>query len=260
MRICLVAFTLLLAAGAGAQDWPQWRGPARDGAVSGFAAPAAWPETLTPVWTADVGTGYATPLVVDGNLWQFARWGEEEVLYSLDPETGEVRWRSAYPAPFDMSPATQRHGPGPKSTPAYAAGRLFVHGMTGSVSAFDAAGGQQRLDHLPVRPVPAEQQHPLGEPFTHIGLNIALKRVRRHPGRAHLPCHQPAGRRNGAYCTRPRCRRRWAMRPAAPTASRPSVPGVAIWAAPMVIGVLGVLWKAARPRNTVLPGSNRAST
>ena len=148
MRICLQAVAVLFAAGAGAQDWPQWRGPERDGAATGFEAPATWPETLTRAWRVDVGTGYATPILVDGNLWLFARWGEEEVLYSIDPETGETRWRSGYSARFDMNPATRRHGPGPKSTPAYADGRLFVHGMTGSVTAFDASDGEQ-LWHVP---------------------------------------------------------------------------------------------------------------
>ena len=170
MRNYLPAFALLFAAGAGAQDWPQWRGPERDGAARGFEAPAAWPEALSPAWTVDVGTGYATPLLVDGNLWQFARWGEEEVLYSIDPETGEIRWRSGYAAPFDMSPATQRHGPGPKSTPAYADGRLFVHGMTGSVTAFEAAGGEQ-LWHVPgtgVEPL----YHTSASPLVHGGLVV----------------------------------------------------------------------------------------
>jgi outer membrane protein assembly factor BamB len=41
-----------------------------------------------------------------------------------------------------MNPATDPHGPGPKSTPAYADGRLFTLGMTGIVSAFDADGGE----------------------------------------------------------------------------------------------------------------------
>ena len=144
----LLAGALVLPSLAAAQDWPQWRGPARDGAASGFEAPAAWPESLTREWSVDVGTGYATPILVDGNLWLFARWGEEEVVYSIDPETGETRWRSGYAAPFEMNPATHRHGPGPKSTPAYAGGRLFVHGMTGSVTAFDAADGEQ-LWHVP---------------------------------------------------------------------------------------------------------------
>ena len=139
---------LLLPAAAAAQDWPQWRGPARDGTVSGFEAPQHWPEALTSSWRVDVGTGYATPVVVDGNLWMFARWGEEEVLYSLDPDTGETLWRSGYPAPFEMSSATRHHGPGPKSTPAYRDGRLFVHGMTGSVTGFDSVTGEQ-LWHVP---------------------------------------------------------------------------------------------------------------
>ncbi|MCY4626042.1 MAG: PQQ-binding-like beta-propeller repeat protein [Acidobacteria bacterium] len=170
MRICLPAFAVLVAAGAAAQDWPQWRGPARDGAAVGFEAPATWPETLTRAWRVDVGTGYATPILVDGNLWLFARWGEEEVLYSIDPESGEVRWRSGYAAPFEMISATQRHGPGPKSTPAYADGRLFVHGMTGSVTAFDAASGEQ-LWHVPGSPV-IPLYHTSASPLVHEGLVI----------------------------------------------------------------------------------------
>ncbi len=130
------------------QDWPQWRGPERDGRATEFDAPSAWPETLEEHWSVEVGTGYATPLVVGDTLFAFARQGEEEVLLALDPGTGEVRRRSAYPAPFDMSPATARHGPGPKATPAFAEGRIFVHGMTGSVSAFDADSGE-RLWHVP---------------------------------------------------------------------------------------------------------------
>ena len=168
MRICLPAFAVLVAAGAAAQDWPQWRGPARDGAAAGFQAPATWPETLTRAWRVDVGTGYATPILVDGDLWLFARWGEEEVLYSIDPESGEVRWRSGYPASFEMISATQRHGPGPKSTPAYADGRLFVHGMTGSVTAFDAASGEQ-LWHVPGSPV-IPLYHTSASPLVHEGL------------------------------------------------------------------------------------------
>ena len=170
MRICLPAFAVLVAAGAASQDWPQWRGPARDGAAAGFEAPATWPETLTRAWRVDVGTGYATPILVDGNLWLFARWGEEEVLYSIDPESGEVRWRSGYPASFEMISATQRHGPGPKSTPAYADGRLFVHGMTGSVTAFDAASGEQ-LWHVPGSPV-IPLYHTSASPLVHEGLVI----------------------------------------------------------------------------------------
>ena len=42
-----------------------------------------------------------------------------------------------------MNPATARHRAGPKSTPTYANGRLFAHGMNGNVTAFDADSGRQ---------------------------------------------------------------------------------------------------------------------
>lgn len=137
-----VAVTLQAAA-AGAQDWPQWRGPNRDGAIAAFREPASWPETLKQQWRVEVGTGYATPLVVGQRVYMFSRQGEEEVLSALDPATGKMLWRTAYAAPFQMSPATKRHGPGPKSTPTFANGRIFTLGMTNIVTAFDAATGKQ---------------------------------------------------------------------------------------------------------------------
>jgi outer membrane protein assembly factor BamB len=126
-----------------AQDWPQWRGPDRDGAVSSFKEPSQWPESLKQQWKVDVGLGYATPLVVGERLYLFTRQAEEEVMTALDAASGKVIWRTSYPAPFKMVGATARHGAGPKSTPAHASGRLFTLGMTNIVTAFDAASGKQ---------------------------------------------------------------------------------------------------------------------
>ena len=67
-----------------AQDWPQWRGPGRDGAISQFSEPAAWPERLTRRWQVEVGPGYATPVVVGDRVYAFARERDEEVLRALD--------------------------------------------------------------------------------------------------------------------------------------------------------------------------------
>ena len=145
LRIAAAAvFTVVLSTpGLIAQDWPQWRGPNRDGVVSSFREPAAWPDALKQQWRLEVGFGYATPLVVGQRVFMFARQGEEEVMSALDGATGKVLWRTAYAAPFQMSPATRRHGPGPKSTPTFANGRLFTLGMTNIVTAFDAATGKQ---------------------------------------------------------------------------------------------------------------------
>lgn len=126
-----------------AVDWTQWRGPNRDGVVAAFTAPAAWPDRLTQRWKVEVGLGYATPLLVGNRLYLFSRVGENETMSALDADTGRIVWQTAYPAPFTMNSAAVRHGPGPKSTPAFASGRLYSIGMTGIVTAFDAMTGRQ---------------------------------------------------------------------------------------------------------------------
>jgi outer membrane protein assembly factor BamB len=124
-------------------DWPQWRGPNRDGTIASFMEPAAWPQNLTQRWKVEVGPGYATPLVVGNRIYMFSRQGENEVMSALDPANGNVIWRTSYPAPFTMQSAAARHGPGPKSTPAFSNGRLYSIGMTGVVTSWDAATGRQ---------------------------------------------------------------------------------------------------------------------
>ena len=124
-------------------DVTQWRGANRDGVVTGFTAPATWPEQLTQRWKVEVGLGYATPIVVGNRVYAFTRQGDDEVMSGIDAASGKVLWRTAYPALFEMSSASKAHGPGPKSTPVYFNGRLYSIGMTGAVTAYDATTGKQ---------------------------------------------------------------------------------------------------------------------
>ena len=142
-----------------ATDVTQWRGANRDGAISGFTAPAAWPAQLTQRWKVDVGLGYATPIVVGNRVYVFSRQGEDEVMSALDAASGKVLWRTAYAAPFEMNSAAKVHGPGPKSTPVFFNGRLYAIGMTGAVTAFDAASGKQIWQKPAVSPVPMYTSH-----------------------------------------------------------------------------------------------------
>jgi outer membrane protein assembly factor BamB len=136
-------------------NWPQWRGPDRDGHAAGFVPPKVWPERLTPRWKTDVGLGYATPLLVGERIYMFSRQLENEVMAALDANSGKVLWQTSYPAPFKMDKAAAPHGAGPKATPAYADGRLFSIGMSGIVTAFDAATGKQlwQKPGLPAQPL-----------------------------------------------------------------------------------------------------------
>ncbi|MDP6580131.1 MAG: PQQ-like beta-propeller repeat protein [Vicinamibacterales bacterium] len=155
----LVVAALTVVPVAAGQDWPQWRGPNRDGSVAGFDMPASWPAELTQHWSVDVGFGYASPILIGDRIYQFARQGEDEVMMALDAGSGDTLWRTSYPALFDMWAATRMHGPGPKSTPAYADGRLFTLGISGIVTAFDAETGRQ-IWQRPAGPV---------EPMYHTG-------------------------------------------------------------------------------------------
>jgi len=140
-------------------DVTQWRGPNRDGVVTGFTPPATWPEQLTQRWKVDVGLGYATPIVVGNRVYAFSRQGDDEVMSGIDAASGKVLWRTAYPATFEMSSAAKSHGPGPKSTPVFFNGRLYSIGMSGAVTAYDAATGKQLWQKPGSMPLPMYTSH-----------------------------------------------------------------------------------------------------
>src|SRR6266513_1207586 len=150
--VAAAGLTAIVAGQSAAPDWPQWRGPNRDGTLTTFVEPRSWPERLTERWRLEVGTGYATPIIVANRVYVFSRQQDNEVMRAIDADSGKVVWETSYPAPFKMNPATARHGPGPKSTPTYANGRLFTLGISGIVTAFDAATGKQ-LWQKPAPPV-----------------------------------------------------------------------------------------------------------
>jgi outer membrane protein assembly factor BamB len=145
-RRCLfLAFAILCAAPAPgpalSQEWPQWRGPNRDGVVRGVTAPAKWPRALKEEWRVPVGEGVSSPVVAGGRVYLLTRQkADEEVVLCLDLHGGNQIWRSAYAAPYRLGgPA---HGfEGPRSTPAVAGGRVYTFGISGILSCLDARTG-----------------------------------------------------------------------------------------------------------------------
>jgi outer membrane protein assembly factor BamB len=126
---------------AGASDWPQWRGPNRDGLIAA-PLPAQWPATLTKRWEIAVGSGHSSPVISGNRVVVHARQGEQEVIRALDLASGKELWRAEYAAPYKVNPAAQAHGPGPKSTPAIGGGRVFTFSIGGVLSALDLATGK----------------------------------------------------------------------------------------------------------------------
>lgn len=135
--VALVALTASSRAG----DWPQWRGPNRDGRAADFKAPAAWPKELTQKWKVTVGDGVATPALVDDKLYVFTREGGAEVTRCLDAATGKQAWSDKYDAAFKGG--GDKDFPGPRSSPAVADGKVVTFGVNGTLSCLEAAGGKK---------------------------------------------------------------------------------------------------------------------
>jgi outer membrane protein assembly factor BamB len=142
-HVTVPLLTLVVAiAGVQAQDWSQWRGPARSGLTEAFTAPAAWPDRLKKVWEATVGAGHSSPVVSAGRALALSRLGEDEVVTAFDVQSGKQVWQQRYAAPYQVNSAADSHGKGPKSTPAVGGGRVVTLGIGGTLSAFDAATGK----------------------------------------------------------------------------------------------------------------------
>jgi outer membrane protein assembly factor BamB len=124
-----------------AQDWPQFRGPNRDSKVTGFKAPAKWPEKLAQQWKITVGTGDASPVLVGKNIYLHTRQGDEEVILCLEAATGKELWKNAYPCSAVTGPSASQH-PGPRSTPAISNGKIVTFGVTGIISCLEAGTGK----------------------------------------------------------------------------------------------------------------------
>jgi outer membrane protein assembly factor BamB len=153
VALCVALVTLQAATAD--ESWSQWRGPHRDGTTTRFEAPATWPQALTRRWAVTVGLGHASPVIAGTRVFVHARQDDREVVTALDLETGARAWSDAYDAPYRVNPAATGHGPGPKSTPAAGDGSLYTFGISGILSAYDAATGKVRWR---TRPVPDQPE------------------------------------------------------------------------------------------------------
>ncbi|MDA1141836.1 MAG: PQQ-binding-like beta-propeller repeat protein [Planctomycetota bacterium] len=85
-----------------AGDWPDWRGPNRDGVSTETGWLAPWPPQGPPIlWRQSLGNGYTTVTIVGDKLFtmgnQRINGSETDLVYCLNPETGEEIWKYSYP-------------------------------------------------------------------------------------------------------------------------------------------------------------------
>ena len=130
------AVWLLLAAALGAQDWPQFLGPTRDGVYAGTAPSGVG----AVVWKKEVGQGFAGPVVAQGKLILFHRVGNRETVECLDAKTGKRIWSYDYPTSYRDDFGFDE---GPRSVPTVAGGRVYTYGAEGALHCVDLATGKK---------------------------------------------------------------------------------------------------------------------
>jgi outer membrane protein assembly factor BamB len=143
VRLICLLWLLLLSRPLDARDWPQWRGPNRDGIVTKFKPPAIWPDQLKMKWSVSVGEGHASPVVVGNRVYLHSRQDDQETIACFDLRSGKRLWTDRYAAPYKPDEAAVKHGKGPHSTPVVANGKLYTLGMTGILSSYDIATGKR---------------------------------------------------------------------------------------------------------------------
>ena len=133
---------LLFPPSSPAADWPHWRGEKRDGhsAESSRFDEGGWPPG-PPLWSASVGEGSASMLVVGDTLFTMGHDGGEETVVALDVETGQTRWAQSYAASRYGRHAIgdQNFYRGPSSTPEFdpGSGLHYTLGIDGELRCWD---------------------------------------------------------------------------------------------------------------------------
>ena len=93
-----------------AADWPQWRGPNRDGISAETGLLSAWPSGgPKAVWKINgLGAGYSSFSIVNGRMYTQGQRGNQEFVMALDVKTGNKIWETPTSRNFRERSRSQR--------------------------------------------------------------------------------------------------------------------------------------------------------
>jgi outer membrane protein assembly factor BamB len=127
-----------------AADWPQWRGPGRDGHAPGKPWPASF-DALRLNWRVPLGKGYPGPIVTPERIFVVETVNDDSIaVRALDRRSGAPLWRVAWPGRGSVPFFARSNGDWVRSTPAWDGHTLYVGDMSEVLVALDADTGQVR--------------------------------------------------------------------------------------------------------------------
>jgi outer membrane protein assembly factor BamB len=138
--VSICVYLWFFPAASVAAQWPQWRGPERNGSVSAASTPA-WPSAFKRAWRVDVGEGYSSPVVSGGRVFVHSRKDPDELVTAIDLASGKVLWQSKYGSAFNKNQYATQMAKGPHSTPLVVGDIVVTVGGSAIVSAWNAQTG-----------------------------------------------------------------------------------------------------------------------
>ena len=134
-----LAVTVSLTQLARADDWPQWRGPSRDGISQEKGWLAQFPDQGPPIaWKAMVGLGFTSIVVSDGRAYTAGHADGSDTVFCFDAVTGKELWKQSYPAEL----GDKFFEGGTTGSPTLDGKHLYWLSRWGDLFCFDAASGK----------------------------------------------------------------------------------------------------------------------
>jgi len=150
--IVVILFSLALALASRAEDWPQWRGPRRDGVWRETGILQSFPpDGLKVLWRVPVGVGFSSPVVAQGKVYvtgsHVTRTNARENVRCFDAATGKTNWVHSYNVAYPEYGADPDHPFGPVATPVIADGKIYTYGRMSDLLCLDAVIGRVLWHH-----------------------------------------------------------------------------------------------------------------
>jgi outer membrane protein assembly factor BamB len=138
---CCVSLSTLVSNRA-LDDWPQWRGPNRDGISAEKGLLQAWPASGPPLaWKASgAGEGYSSFAASNGRLYTLGARGGTEYVVAFDIASGKRLWEHVHGRRFSND-----RGDGPRATPTIEGNRMYAYGASGDLSAIDISANPPKV-------------------------------------------------------------------------------------------------------------------
>jgi outer membrane protein assembly factor BamB len=121
-------------------EWPQWRGPSRDGTWRETGIIDKFPKDgIKILWRQPIASGYSGPTVADGRVYVTDRVVEPtqiERVHCFDEKDGQPLWSFKYDCPYSIG-----YEAGPRASVTIDDGRAFALGAMGHLHCFEAGTG-----------------------------------------------------------------------------------------------------------------------